>query len=349
MYFIHNTQKLNIFICGLFLAAGWVGFGTCGEGGGGNEWKFALEEIEGSVQDAYAKKFKELMEQKSGGVVKVAVYPYGTLGTSDQLTELVQNGTLQFAMASPGHFGKVIPELQVFSLPFIFSENDAVNRKILHPDSEYTKMFFDAYRGRGVHLLAFYPEGWQVWTTNKSVTKPGDFDGFKMRVMTSPLLIESFKSYGANPVPLSYSEVYSALQLKMIDGQVNPVFAIEEMSFYEVTDYMIFPKATLFVTSTITNQAFFDGLPKEQQGWLNESIRELNDYIFGVQERFNRERLEKIKAKKKGINIITLNNEQRGAFRKASRTARDKFFEMAGENGRKVLESLDKQVAAGGN
>ena len=79
-------------------------------------WRFAIEETSGSVQDAYAQRFKELVEEKSGGKVIVKVYPYGTLGTSDQLSELLYNGSLQFAMASPGHIGKMIPEVQVLLL-----------------------------------------------------------------------------------------------------------------------------------------------------------------------------------------------------------------------------------------
>ena len=326
----------------------FTGAFACGERSGG-DWKFALEEIEGSVQDAYAKKFKELIEKKSGGKVKVTVYPYGTLGTSDQLTELVQNGTLQFAMATPGHLGKVIPELQVFSLPFIFSKDDMTNRKILSPEGEYTNKFKAMYSDKGLRLLAFYPEGWQVWTTNRSITKPSDFAGFKMRVMTSPLLVETYKAYGANPVPLPYAEVYSGLQLKMIDGQVNPVFAIEEMSFYEVTEHMIFPKATLFVTSAITNRPFYDALPDEKKRWIDESILELNDFIFEVQERFNSERLEKIKKKKPDLKISELTNEQREAFRKAAMIVREKFIEMSGDGGRKVLDFLDSQVASYGD
>ena len=86
------------------LAAGVFGL-AWGQTAAAEEWKFAIEEIEGSVQDAYAQKFKELIEQKTGGEVTVTIYPYGTLGTSADLTELVTQGAIQFANASPGHLG----------------------------------------------------------------------------------------------------------------------------------------------------------------------------------------------------------------------------------------------------
>ena len=210
-----------------------------GQSAQAEEWKFAIEEIQGSVQDAYASKFKEIIEQKTNGDITVAVYPYGTLGTSGELTELAITGIIQFANASPGHLGTLVPEILVFSIPYLLSQNDEVNKKILTESQTIYEDLAGDLEKKGLQLLTMYPEGEQVWTTNKPIRKPEDFKGFKMRVMVSPMLIEAYRAYGADPTPLPYSEVYGALQLKMIDGQVNPIFAIEEMKFYEVTDYMI--------------------------------------------------------------------------------------------------------------
>ena len=103
-----------------------------GEGGSAvSNWKFAIEEVQGSVQDAYAQKFKELIEARTDNAVSVTVYPYGTLGTSDHVTELIHMGAIQFATASPGQLGKIIPELQLFLLHFIFSDDNAVNKAVL--------------------------------------------------------------------------------------------------------------------------------------------------------------------------------------------------------------------------
>ena len=93
------------------------------------QWRFAIEETIGSVQHQYAMKFKELVEERSNGEIEVTIYPYGTLGTSDQITELVDMEVVQFAMASPGHLGKLIPEVQVFLLHFLFSDDDEINNE----------------------------------------------------------------------------------------------------------------------------------------------------------------------------------------------------------------------------
>jgi tripartite ATP-independent transporter DctP family solute receptor len=310
------------------------------------EWKFAIEEVSGSVQDAYAQQCKKLIEKKSQGRIKVSVYPYGSLGTSDEITELVQNGAIQFAMASPGHLGKVIPAVQALLLHFVFSDDNDVNKRVLGHSKVLRKEFDELYRDKGFKFLGLYPEGWQVWTTLDPIRKPQDFDGVKIRVMTSPILVEAYRAYGANPTPLPYGEVYGALQLKMIDAQVNPVFAIEEMSFYEVTNYLIFARQAPFVTSVITNPAFFDALPEKEKEMIREVVSELNDFIFDVQERYNRERLGIIKKNKPDIKILRLTDKERNAFREASLPVRKKFVDMVGSQGKELLDTLTHEIDA---
>jgi TRAP-type C4-dicarboxylate transport system substrate-binding protein len=248
-------------------------------------------------------------------------------------------------MASPGHLGKLIPELQLFLLHFVFSEDNRVNKEVLSTRSTLHQRFASLYDQKGLKLLSFVPEGWQVWTTRKPVRRPADFQGLKMRVMTSPMLIAAYEAYGANPTPLPYSEVYSALQLKMIDGQVNPVFAIEEMSFYEVTDYLVFANHAQFVTSVVTNPEFFDRLSSQRQAIVLESVAALNDYIFEVQRQFNATRLEKIKKRKPDIEIIRLTEPERALFREASLPVRKTFTDAVGPSGERMLEQLLAEVA----
>jgi len=256
-------------------------------------WRFAIEESEGSVQHAYALRFKELIEQRSDGRVEVVVYPYGTLGTSTQLTEQLNLGVIELAMASPGSLGKFIPELQIFLLHFVLSEDDGVNRRVL-ADARLLQAIDALYADKGFKLLAIFPEGEMVWTTKKQVRRPEDFTGVKMRVMTSPILLEAYDAYGASATPLPYSEVYSALQLNMIDGQVNPVFAIERQKFHEVTSHLTFPKHAHFVTTTAANRTFYANLSPSDRVMLQEVIEQLNDEIFEHQQQLQFERLETV-------------------------------------------------------
>lgn len=332
---------LLIAVAALVFVAGVAG---CRAPGHEGTWRFAIEENQGSVQDAYAQRFKQLVEERSHGAIKVVVYTYGALGTSDQITELVHDGSIQFAMASPGHLGKVIPPVQVFLLHFLLSPDEEVNNAALS-DPQLKAALDPLYRAKDFKLLSIYTEGWQVWTIKKPVRTPADFDGVKMRVMTTPLLMAAYRAYGASPTPLPYSEVYSALQLNMIDGQVNPLFAIEEMSFYEVADYMIFPHSAEFVTTAMTNEDFYDGLSPERQKLVTGVVHDLQGYIDGVQRRFNDERLDIIKKKRPDLHIIHLTPDQRDKFRQASMPVREEFVDDTGLAGKRVLTQLEAAVA----
>jgi TRAP-type C4-dicarboxylate transport system substrate-binding protein len=339
-------------------------------------WRFAIEESEGSVQHEYALRFKELIEQRTDGQVEVVVYPYGTLGTSTHMTEQLNLGVIQFAMASPGILGKFIPEMQVFLLHFTLSEDERRNRDILS-DPELIADLDPLYAPKGLRLLSIYSEGEMVWTTHQPVRKPEDFAGVKFRVMTSPLLLAGYDAYGASATPMPYSEVYSGLQLGQIDGQVNPVFAIERQKFHEVTSWMTFPRHASFITTCAANRRFLDNLPSGRRALVEEVIAELDEFIFDVQTRFQTERLiailEDVKRKRGELHLCghldrflaSLTDEQRrelidenpfvelvpgltdaerDAFRQASRRAREVFLEIGGSRAGEVLERLESAV-----
>ena len=311
------------------------------------DWKFAIEEIEGSVQDAYAQEFKRLIEEKTGGEITVTIYPYGALGTSADLTELVTQGAIQFANASPGHLGTLVPEIQVFSVPYLLSDNNEVNKQVLTESDVLYEELQDDFNDKSLQLLTMYPEGEMVWTANKEIRTPEDFDNFKMRTMVSPMLVAAYEAYGASPTPMPYGEVYGGLQLKQIDGQVNPIFAIEEMKFYEVQDYMIWSGEQQFTTTVVTNSDWYVAdLSDENRQILDQTIAELADFIFKVQDQYNQERLEKIKAEKPDLQMIELTDEEREAFRERSMQAREKFVEMTGEEGQEILDTLVADIQA---
>lgn len=301
------------------------------------KWRFALEEIQGSVQDLYARRFAEIVERETGGEVSIDVYPYGSLGTSAQLTELVRSGAVQFAFASPGHLGSVIPEVQVFSIHYLFPKDEELIHRTLSDSPTLFGPLARAYEEKGLKMLALIPEGWMVWTADKPIRKPADFKGVKIRTMVSPLLLKAYKAYGANPTPMPYSEVYSGLQLNMIDAQVNPVFAIEEMAFHEQQENMIFGYHLPFVASLVINPEFFDSLPADRQRALMTAKRELDDYIFEKQDELNRERLEKIE-KEGGTEVIRLNDAQIAEFRKAASAMPEEYVKLVCKSGDKQCE-----------
>ncbi|MEQ9379540.1 MAG: TRAP transporter substrate-binding protein DctP [Pirellulales bacterium] len=336
-------------------------------------WRFAIEESEGSVQHEYALEFKQLIESRSAGAVEVIIYPYGTLGTSTQTIEQLNMGAIEFAMASPGTLGKFIPELQVFLLHFILPQDERQTQGFLS-NPELIAFFDELYAPKGLRLLSIFSEGEMVWTMKQEVRSPDDFRGIKMRVMTSPLLLAAYNAYGASATPMPYSEVYSGLQLNMIDGQVNPIFAIERQKFHEVTSWMIFPGHASFITTCAANHEFFDHLPSEKQHLVSTVIEKLDEFIFDVQVRFQTERLKAIlRDKKRQRSTLTicgdlsgfiasltpeerrelidenpylqrapqLTSQEREAFRRASECVQDKFLYLGGPRSQEVLHRVN--------
>lgn len=307
-------------------------------------WRFAIEETQGSVQDAYAQRFAAKIEERTHGEVDVIVYPYGTLGTSSHITEQLHNGTIELAMASPGHLGNLIPEVQAFLLHFVLGPDERVNAEALR-DPELRRYLNELYEEKGLAFLTAFAEGAQVWSTQEEVRRPEDFGGMRFRVMPSPLLVASYAAYGASPTPLPYSEIYSGLQLRMIEGQVNPIFAIEEMSFYEVTDWLIFPRHAEFITTVAANPRWLEGLSPERRRLVEDVVRELQTEIYVVQSRFNRERLEMILERRPEMNVVHLTDEERARFQERAEAIHARYIAMNGARGERLLEILDAAVA----
>ncbi|HDZ57609.1 MAG TPA: C4-dicarboxylate ABC transporter substrate-binding protein [Pseudomonas xinjiangensis] len=309
-------------------------------------WRFGLEEIEGSVQYEYGERFAELVSEKTDGEVEVRLFPYGQLGGLTDIYDQVQSGAIELAFGS-GFLGGTVPESQLFSLNFVLTEDELKNAELLNdPDFLKNPAFVEAFNERSLQPLAIVPEGWQVWTANKAIRTPADFEGTSIRVMDNSLLRETYSAYGANPTTMEYGELFSGLQLGQLDGNIQPVFAHQEMDFYQVQDYMIFANQAQFIATFMANQEWYNNLSDEHKNVIEETATELVPYIHDVQTRLNTERLDII-TENSDIELIYLTPEERQAFRELSLPVRDTFVEMVGERGQPLLDALLEQVGEG--
>ncbi|QJD57804.1 TRAP transporter substrate-binding protein DctP [Pseudomonas sp. gcc21] len=306
-------------------------------------WRVGLEEIEGSVQYEYAAQFAELMSEKTNGEVEVQLFPYGQLGGLTDIYDQVQAGSIEMAFGS-GFLGGTVPESQLFSLNFVLTDDEKRNTEVLnHPDFRKHPALIEAFNERDLQPLAIVPEGWQVWTANKAIRTPEDFQGLAIRTMDNRLLSETYSAYGADPTTMEYGELYSGLQLGQLDGNIQPVFAHQEMDFYQVQDYMIFANQAQFIATFMANQSWYENLSDELRDLIEEVVVELVPYIHDVQTRLNTERLDII-TENSDIELIYLTAEERAAFRERSLPVRDVFVDMVGERGETLLNALLEQV-----
>ncbi|MDR1309862.1 MAG: TRAP transporter substrate-binding protein DctP, partial [Deltaproteobacteria bacterium] len=277
------------------------------------EAKMGLEEITGSVQDTFAQYFKANLE-KAVPDFKVEIYPVGVLGDANDMAEQVMNGVIQFAMPT-SHLGSFIPMVRIFGVPYIWSNDMEVNKELMTKSKALYEILGSAYQANGMRLLAIFPEGWQYWSSNKPLRNLDDFANLRIRIMSDPILAEIYKAYGANPLQVSYAEIYSALQLKQLDANIQPLFAHEEMSFYEQQDYFTNPFEMPFVSTFVVNDDWFKGLPPETQAAIVRVAQDSIAHTIAEADKMNSERQAKMSQIKPGLVFYELTQEEQAPFR----------------------------------
>jgi TRAP-type C4-dicarboxylate transport system substrate-binding protein len=307
-------------------------------------WRYAFEEAMDEVQGKFAQKFKEEIEANSDH--EIQLFPFGTLGESADIMEQAQSGVVQFVDQSPGFTGALIPEAQVFFVPYLLPQDEEQLARFFKNSKAINEMFPPLYEKQGLELLTMFPEGEVMMTTAKEVKSPEDLDEVKFRVMTNPLLVESYNSFGATPTPLPWGEVYGALQTGIIQGQENPAFFIESTKMYEVTDYITRAGHNNFTTAVMANHDFFQGLPEEDQKLVNDAIDAAFDYIIEYQKGLTDASLEKIKEAKPSITITTLTEEERAPFMATAEGVEAEFLDIGGDQAKSILDQMKEDLAA---
>ncbi len=306
-------------------------------------WRYAFEEALDEVQGQFAQKFKEEVEANSDH--EVQLFPFGTLGESADTMEQAQAGILQFVDQSPGFTGALIPEAQVFFVPYLLPQDTEVLARFFENSEAINEMFPELYAEQGLELLKMFPEGEVCMTTQEPVRSPEDLNEVKVRVMTNPLLVESYQAFGATPTPLPWGEVYGALQTGIIQGQENPTFWIESTKMYEVSPVITCIGHNNFTTAVMANKDFFDGLGEEDQQAIRAAADVAFDYIVEYQKGLHEESLAKIKEADSDVQINILSEEERQPFVERAEQVEKKFIELTGESGQEILDQMKEDLA----
>jgi TRAP-type C4-dicarboxylate transport system substrate-binding protein len=309
-----------------------------------DNWRYAHEEYEGDVQDVFAYAFKEHIEDNSDHTVQV--YRFGELGESDDIMEQTQSGILQFVNQSPGFTGSLIPEAQIFFIPYLLPTDEQTVLKFFDESEAINEMFPELYAEQGLELLKMYPEGEMVVTTDEPISSPEDLNNKKIRVMTNPLLSETYDAFGATPTPLPWGEVYGGLQTGILDGQENPIFWIESGGLYEVSPHLTFTGHGWFTTAMMANQNFYEGLSEEEQALVQEASEVAYDHTIEHIQGLAEESLAKIQEASDEVTVNRLNEEEIQAFRERAPQVEQAYVEMAGERGEELLNQFKEDLEA---
>ncbi|EGI75601.1 TRAP transporter substrate-binding protein [Hylemonella gracilis] len=220
-------------------------------------------------------KFAEIVEAKSGGKLKVQVFPGGALGSDQANVSALQGGTLEMASMNSGIFASLVKDFAIYDFPFLFAnpaEADAV------VDGSFGKSLHAKLEEKGLVGLGYYELGFRHITNSKRpITKVEDIAGLKLRVIPNPINIDWVSALGANPTPLPFPELYAALEQKAVDGQENPVATINGAKLYEVQKHLALTYHQYNPQSIVVSKKFWDGLSADEkkivQDAVNESIK----------------------------------------------------------------------------
>ena len=278
-----------------------------------------------------ALKFKELVEARTKGAVKVEVFPNASLGDERTLIEGMQIGTIAMGVITNGPVANFLPEIAAFEMPFMFASPEEAYKVLDGPVGQKALAKLDAINLKG---LAYAERGFRNLTNSKKVVKtPADMAGLKIRVMENPVYIDTFKTLGTNAVPMAWTEALTALQQGTIDGQENPINVIYSFKLNETQKYLTMTKHSYAPALFLMSKKVFGSFNKETQDILVKAAQEA-----AVHERkWNAEQLtEQLKAlKEKGMQIT---DPDTAAFQAAVKPVYDKYGPKFGT----LLDDINK-------
>jgi len=287
-----------------------------------------------------ADKFKELAEKYTNGAVKVEVYPNSQLYKDKEELEALQLGAVQMLAPSLAKFGPLgLKEFEVFDLPYIFPDYDALHKVTYGPIG---KELLDKLGEKGIQGLAFWDNGFKIMSANSPLRTPEDFLGLKMRIQSSKVLEAEMNALGAVPQVLAFSEVYQALQTGVVDGTENPPSNMYTQKMNEVQKHATLSNHGYLGYAVIVNKKFWDELPADVRGNLDKAMAEATEYANGIAKAENDQALEAMKAAGT-TEFHELTADERAAWRKALLTVHD---EMADRIGADLVKRVQQETGA---
>ncbi len=300
--------------------------------------KFGLNGPEGHPAVAGMKKFKETVEAKSGGKIKVQLFLNGTLGSDQATLSSVKGGTVEMAVMNSGILSSEVKALEVFDFPFLFAnekEADAI------ADGPIGQKMHAALADKGIVGLSYWELGFRNITTKKTpINKVDDIAGLKLRVIPSPINVDWVKALGANPTPLPFPEVYAALEQGAIDGQENPVAVIAANKFWEVQKFMALTNHQYNPQSVIFSKKVWDSMSAVEKKIIDDAA----DDAVKMQRTANRAalaaNLELLK--KNGMTVTSLPAAEVAKLREKMKPVIDKHSAALGSTVADVQAELAK-------
>jgi tripartite ATP-independent transporter DctP family solute receptor len=299
------------------------------------EIKFGHVGSPGSLFAASAEEFAKRANAKLGARAKVVVFGSSQLGGDKELLQKLKLGTVDMALPSTVMSSEA-DLFGVFEMPYLVKDRRHMGR--IEKEVFWSKLAPEAEK-KGLKILAVWENGYRHITNSKRpINTPADLKGIKLRVPEGKWRVKMFQAYGANPSPMSLSEVFVALQTGVMDGQENPLIQIYSQKFQEVQKYLSLTGHVYTPAYITTGKKRWESLPADVRKILEDTAHDVQGFVYQAAARFDNELLEKMKPS--GIKV---NEVDKGAFVKASKAVYDDF----GNQVKGAKELIDKALALG--
>jgi tripartite ATP-independent transporter DctP family solute receptor len=265
-------------------------------------------------------KFAELVAAKSGGKIKVTVYPGGTLGGDAPIVSALQGGTIEIATMNSGILASQVKDFEVYDFPFMFASGKEADAVV---DGAFGKMMHAKLADKGIIGLAYFELGFRnITNSRKPINTVEDIAGLKLRVIPNAINVDWVKAVGANPTPMAFPEVYAALEQKAIDGQENPLSVIFANKFFEVQKYLAITNHQYNPQSMIFSRKIWDTLSNDEKKILQDAALE----AAAFERKLTRDAADKTLAdlKKAGMQVTEFSAAEQAKLREKFKPVVDK-------------------------
>jgi TRAP-type transport system periplasmic protein len=294
------------------LAVGAWFLGGCGpkpDANAGKELKFAYVMAPAGAAHEAAGKFAQLVSEKTNGSLTVKLYPSAQLGTDRELAEGLTFGSVDLILSGMGSVAAYIPEYEALEAPFAFRDYDHL-AQVVHGPIGY-EVGEALLKAKGIRVLSWWFRGPRYLTANKAIRTPADLTGMKLRVPKLPTYIEAWKLLGANTTPITYKEMFMALQQGTVEGQEDPLEVIESSSLYEVQSHVMETRHLLGTFMLMASDAMLQKLSPEQRAAIEEAAVEAAAFELDLMQKYDTE--YRAKLEERGMTFVEVDVE---AFRK---------------------------------
>jgi C4-dicarboxylate-binding protein DctP len=289
-----------------------------------------------------AERFKELAEKATDGRVRVMVYPNSELYKDREELEALQLGAVQMLAPSLAKFSPLgVREFEVFDLPYIFSDKEALHRVTEGPIGQ---ALLQRLQAKGITGLAYWDNGFKVMSATKPLRTPADFRGLKVRIQASRVLDAQMRALGASPIALGFGEVYHALQTGVVEGTENPPSNFYTQNMQELQQHLTVSNHGYLGYAVIVNKKFWDGLPSGIRSALEQAMAEATRYANAIAQQENDEALEAVRRSGK-TEVYVLTEQERQQWRAALAPV---HREMEARIGKNLIAAVKREVARSG-